>query len=305
MPSTETARAKDLLGYLVSKPDATFEDYRSIYDEVCAHFELPADAVTERVDADGVPSIWVSAPGTSASTVAVVVHGGGFTMGSAHGYRELAYRISAAGNCRSLVVDYRLAPEHPFPAPVDDVVAAYNFARSQPGVERVVLVGDSAGGGLVVSTVVALRESGADSPDAVVAMSPLVDLAGEGESLVSRAHLDPLPAGALVEGMGGAYLGGLDPRHPVASPLHGDLSGFPPTFVLVGTDEGLHDDSVRLVEKLRSEKTVVEFEIGEGMPHIWPIFSFLPEAVESTDRIGAFIVEHAAAGSTHENGESL
>lgn len=289
MPSSETARAKELLAYLVSKPDSTIDDYRTIYDEVCANFVLPEDARTEEVDVGGIRALWVSAPEVPSTTVAVVVHGGGFTMGSAHGYREFGYRISQSGNCRSLLVDYRLAPENPFPAPVDDVVTAYQFARTLPGVKHVVLVGDSAGGGIVVSTVITLRDSGAQLPDAVVVISPLVDLAGTGESLVHRAHLDPLPAAALVENMGGAYLGGLDTRHPVASPLHGDVSGFPPAFVLVGTDEGLHDDSVRLVDKLRSEGTPVELEIGEGMPHIWPIFSFLPEAVASTDRIGEYI----------------
>lgn len=289
MPSSETVRAKELLAYLVSKPDATIDDFRAIYDEVCANFILPPDALTETIDAGGAEAIWVSAPDVSATTIAVVVHGGGFTMGSANGYQELGYRISRAGNCRSLVVDYRLAPEHPFPAPTDDVVAAYHFARSLPEVERVVLVGDSAGGGIVVSAVITLRDSGAQLPDAVVAISPLVDLAGTGESLVTRAHLDPLPAAALVENMGGTYLGGLDTRHPVASPLHGDLSGFPPVLVLVGTDEGLHDDSISLVDKLRSKGTSVELEVGEGMPHIWPIFSFLPEAVASTERIGEFI----------------
>ncbi|OMQ24347.1 MULTISPECIES: alpha/beta hydrolase [Rhodococcus] len=292
MSSSETARAKELLAYLVSKPDATIADYRMIYDEVCANFVLPEDARTEEVDIGGIRSLWVSAPGVSSTTVAIVVHGGGFTMGSAHGYREFGYRISQSGNCQSLVVDYRLAPENPFPAPVDDVVAAYHFARALPGIEKVVLVGDSAGGGIVVSTAITLRDLGAQLPDAIVVISPLVDLAGTGESLIDRAHLDPLPAAALVENMGGAYLGGLDTRHPVASPFHGDVSGFPPVFVLVGTDEGLHDDSVGLVDKLRNEGTPVEFEIGQGMPHIWPIFSFLPEARASTDRIGAYIRNH-------------
>lgn len=162
------------------------------------------------------------------------------------------------------------------------------------------MVGDSAGGGIVVSTAITLRDLGAQLPDAIVVISPLVDLAGTGESLIDRAHLDPLPAAALVENMGGAYLGGLDTRHPVASPFHGDVSGFPPVFVLVGTDEGLHDDSVGLVDKLRNEGTPVEFEIGQGMPHIWPKFSFLPEARASTDRIGAYIRNHTLASILHE-----
>jgi len=295
MNAAETVRAKELLAELVSKPDATIDEYRVIYDRVCATFELPDDAAVERVDAGGADALWVSAPGVAETSVAVVVHGGGFVMGSAQGYRELGYRLSKSGDLRALVVDYRLAPEAPFPAPVDDVVAAYRYARSLEGVDNVFLVGDSAGGGLVMSALISLRDSGEQMPEAAVVLSPLVDLAGESASLTERAHLDPLPAAQLVSGMGGLYLNGLDPRHPVASPLHGDLSGLPPTFVLVGTDEGLHDDSIRLADRLEEAGADVKLEIGEGLPHIWPIFSFHPEAVAATDRIGAFLRSHVTA----------
>ncbi|MDV6247478.1 alpha/beta hydrolase [Rhodococcus opacus] len=295
MTAAETTRAKELLASLVSKPDATIDDYRELYEQVCATFELPADASVERIDAAGANALWVSAPGTSADTVAVVVHGGGFTMGSATGYRELGYRLSKSGNLRSLVVDYRLAPEAPFPAPVDDVVAAYRYARALDGVDNVFLVGDSAGGGLVMSALITLRDAGEQMPDAAVVLSPLVDLAGESPSLTDRAHLDPLPAAVLVSAMGGLYLNGLDVRHPVASPLHGDLAGLPPTYVLVGTDEGLHDDSIRLADKLEAAGVDVQLEVGEGLPHIWPIFAFHPEAVAATDRIGAFLRSHVTA----------
>ncbi|WP_167669952.1 alpha/beta hydrolase [Nocardia mikamii] len=274
------------------------DDYRRLYDEVLANFELPADAEVEQVDAGGAPGIWVSAPGTSRDQVVVLVHGGGWCMGNATGYREFGYRISKAADARVLVVDYRLAPENPFPAPLDDVVSAYRWASRQQGVRRVAFVGDSAGGGLVVSALVKLRDDGDQSPAAAVACSPLVDLAGEGASLTERAHLDPLPAGALVGAMGGAYLGGKEPKStPLASPLYADLSGLPPVRVLVGTDEGLHDDAVRLVEKLRAAGGDVEFEIGEEMVHIWPIFNFLPEAQASTDRIGEFLRKRFAAAA--------
>ncbi|WP_342661693.1 alpha/beta hydrolase, partial [Rhodococcus ruber] len=122
--SPELTRARGLLSHLVSKPDATMDDYRDLYDEVLANFIPPQDAAIESVDADGVPCIWVSAPGADPSLVTVLVHGGGWCMGNAHGYRELGYRISAASGSRVLVVDYRLAPENPFPAPLDDVVTA-------------------------------------------------------------------------------------------------------------------------------------------------------------------------------------
>ncbi|GAC84725.1 putative hydrolase [Gordonia paraffinivorans NBRC 108238] len=293
MTSPELDRARGLLSHLVSEPEATMDDYRRLYDEVLANFELPADAEVEEVDADGVSAIWVSAPDAAKDEVVVVVHGGGFCMGNAHGYREFGYRLSKASGARALVVDYRLAPENPFPAPLDDVVTAYRWARRQDGVRGVTFVGDSAGGGLVMGALVKLRDEGDRRPEAAVVCSPLVDLAGEGDSLTTRAHLDPLPASALVEAMGSAYLAGREPKAtPLASPLHADLSGLPPLRVLVGTDEGLHDDAIRLADKVRESGGEVDLEIGEKMVHIWPVFNFLPEAQESTERIGAFLRQH-------------
>ncbi|MCK8613794.1 alpha/beta hydrolase [Gordonia sp. C13] len=296
MTSPELTRARELLGHLVSEPEATMDDFRRLYEEVLANFEVPADGVVEAVDADGVPSYWVSAQGADQDKVVLLVHGGGFCMGSATGYQEFGYRISKASGARVLVVDYRLAPENPFPAPMDDVVTAYRWARQQPGVSSVAFVGDSAGGNLVVAALVKLRDDGDVAPSAAVACSPLVDLAGEGSSLTERAHLDPLPAATLVQAMGGAYLAGKDPKDtPLASPLYADLQGLPPIRVLTGTHEGLHDDAIRLAEKLRDAGVDVELEIGEEMIHIWPLFSFLPQAQDSTDRLGAFLHKHLAS----------
>jgi monoterpene epsilon-lactone hydrolase len=271
------------------------DDFRDLYDEVLANFPPPAAAELEPVDADGVPCIWVSAPGADPATVTVLVHGGGWCMGNAHGYRELGYRLSEASGSRVLVVDYRLAPENPFPAPLDDVVTAYRWARGLEGVRNVALVGDSAGAGLATGAAVALRDASDPAPACVVAMSPLVDLAGEGASLVDRADVDPLPAAVLVSAMGGAFLAGREPKEtPLASPLHADLSGLPPFLVLVGTDEGLHDDSVRLVDKIKDSGGDATLEVGESMIHIWPLFNFLPEAASAVELMGGFLRKHLA-----------
>lgn len=291
--SPELSRARDLLSHLVSEPEATMHDYRRLYEEVLDNFQVPADGEVEKVDAGGTPAYWVSAPDAAEAHVFLVVHGGGFSMGSAKGYREFGYRISQASGARALVVDYRLAPENPFPAPLDDVVNAYRWARTQEGVRSVAIVGDSAGANLALAALVRLRDEGDEVPAAAVLCSPLLDLAGEGASLTERAHLDPLPAAALVEAMGGAYLAGKDPKAtPLASPLYADLNELPPIRVLVGTDEGLHDDAIRLVEKVRAAGGDIELEIGEDMVHIWPIFNFLPEAQASTERLGAFLRKH-------------
>jgi monoterpene epsilon-lactone hydrolase len=297
MVSAETARARELLSHLVSDPDAGMEGFRRLYGELLDNFVLPQDAEVADVDAGGVPAVWVSAPGTSRDNVVVALHGGGFCMGTARGYDEFAYRISLAADARVLVVDYRLAPEDPFPAALDDTVTAYRWVRQQ-GARRIALVGDSAGGGLVVSALVQLRDAGDELPCAGVAMSPLVDLAGESPSLTERAHLDPLPAIALVQGFGGAYLAGREPKEtPLASPLYADLTGLPPLRILVGSDEGLHDDAVRLAEKARAAGNQVEFEVGEGMVHIWPVFGFLPEAQAAIDRVGEFLRKRFVAAA--------
>lgn len=293
--SADTTRARELLAQLVSKPDATIDDYRSQFEEMCSNFLVPDDAKVQEVDAGGTPAVWVSAPGTDQDTVVIVLHGGGFIMGSATGYTEFGYRLSKAANARALVVDYRLAPEAQFPAPIDDAVAAYRFVRSQPNVRKVVLVGDSAGGGLAFSTLVTLRDAGEQLPDAVVTISALLDFAGKSPSLTDRAHLDPLPTAGMIEMLAGVYLGGVEPTHPIASPLYSELAGLPAAFILVGSDEGLYDDSIRIAEKLERSGVPTQVEVGEGLPHIWPVFSFHPEAVATTERIGDFIRAQVAA----------
>ncbi len=296
VPSAEVARQRELLEHLVSNPDATIDDYRDLYDEVLTNFVLPDDATSEAVDADGVPCFWVSAPGADEELVTVVVHGGAWSMGNAKGYREFGYRISAASGSRTLVVDYRLSPENPFPIPLDDTVVAYRWAQRQPGVRSVALVGDSAGGGLVAGALVQLRDAGDAAPAAAVLVSPLLDLAGEGASMVERAGRDPLPAAALIASLGAAYLDGRDAKQtPLASPLYAELHDLPPTLVLVGTEECLYDDSVRYEEKSRAAGNDVELVVGEGLYHIYPLFNFLPEGRAATERLGAFLKSHFTA----------
>lgn len=293
MSSAERNRARELLGYLAADPEADIETLRRRYDEVCSHFVPGPDVTITDVDVDGLPGKWVTAGPVSEDSIVVLLHGGGWAMGSAHGYREWAGRISAATRCPVLVPDYRLAPEHPFPAALDDAVRAYAWAHRRPGVRAVAFVGDSAGGGLVVSALVRIGQDGRHPrASASVVCSPLVDLAAEGASLQERAHLDPLPAAALVTGLGGAYLDGRDPKAtPLASPLYADLRSLPPLLVLVGTDEGLFDDSTRLVAKMSESGVRAELLVGEGMIHIWPLFDFLPEAHLATESIGAFLRE--------------
>src|SRR5690606_5447385 len=175
--------------------------------------------------------------------------------------RNLGGRISKAANCRVLSLDYRLAPEHPFPAAVDDAVTGYRWLLDQ-GIrpDRIAIAGDSAGGGLAAATLVALKDRGEPMPAAGVCLSPWVDMEGTGESMTSRAALDPMVQKDGLKDMASLYLDGADPRSPLAAPLYADLSGLPPLLIQVGTAETLYDDATRLAEKAEAAGVDVTLE---------------------------------------------
>jgi len=213
-------------------------------------------------------------------------------MGSLNTHRQLAGWIAKAAGARVLLADYRLGPESPFPAAVEDAVAAYQWLLGQ-GVDAagVAIAGDSAGGGLTAATLIALRDRGLPMPAAGVLLSPWTDLALTGESLTSRAALDPMIAGAAgVSNMADAYLSGADPRTPLASPLYADLAGLPPLLIQVGTEEVLFDDSIRFDAKARAAGVDVTLEPWNGQVHVFQSFAFMvPEAREAIARIGEFV----------------
>jgi monoterpene epsilon-lactone hydrolase len=288
--SPETARVEALYQDMFDASDGSIESLRAAYSAMFAGFKVPADAVTDHFEAYGVPCLAVSAPGTRSDQVLMLVHGGGTCLGSADDYDEFGYRLSRAANCRVVVPDYRLAPEHPFPAALDDCVTVYRWITDQDHVHGVAVLGESAGGGIALGVTVRVRDEGVPQPDALVLVSPLIDLAAEGASMTERAHLDPLPIAIMIRRMGGAYLAGRDPKStPLASPLYADLNDLPPLLVLVGEREGLYDDAARLAEKVRAAGGDVEMEVGEGQLHIFPVFDYLPEARAATDRIGGFL----------------
>jgi monoterpene epsilon-lactone hydrolase len=288
--SPETARVEALYQEMFGASDGSIESLRAGYRAMFARFKVPGDAVVDHLEAYGVPCLAVSAPGTRSDRVLMLVHGGGTCLGSADDYHEFGYRLSRAANCRVIVPDYRLAPEHPFPAALDDCVAVYRWIIDQDHVRGVAVFGESAGGGIALSVALRVRDEGVPLPDALVLVSPLIDLAAEGASVTERANLDPLPIATMIKRMGGAYLAGRDPKStPLASPLYADLNDLPPLLVLVGEREGLYDDAQRLAEKVRAASGDVELEVAEGQFHIFPVFDFLPEARAATDRIGSFL----------------
>jgi epsilon-lactone hydrolase len=280
-------------GALGVSPESPIEQLRAGMESMAGMFTVPADVTCERVDAGGVPAEWIVAPEARRARVILYLHGGGYVMGSIKTHRALAVDLSRAAAARVLLIDYRLAPEHPFPAAVDDATAAYRWLLAH-GVQpaRLAIAGDSAGGGLTVATLVALRDAGTAMPAAGVCLSPWVDLEGIGESMTSKAAVDPMVQRDGLKRMASFYLGGHDPRTPLAAPLYADLSGLPPLLIQVGTAETLRDDSTRLAERARKAGVAVELEEWEDMIHVFQAFAMLlPEGRQAIEKIGAFVRE--------------
>nr|ADA70030.1 Est10 [uncultured marine bacterium] len=282
--------------------DMSVEEQRAAMDDIASQFELAEDVNCEPVDAGGVPAEWITAPGAATDRVIYYLHGGGYVFGSISSHRELISRLSRAAGARGLAIDYRLAPEHPFPAAIEDSTAGYRWLLSS-GVDpsRIVIAGDSAGGGLTVATLLALRDAGDPMPAAAVCLSPWVDLEGLGESMTTKADADPMVERRGLLQSAEAYLDGADPRTPLAAPLYGDFKGLPPLLIQVGTAETLLDDSTRLAERAKSAGVAVVLEPWDDMIHVWQFFAAtVPEAQQAIERIGEFSREHQAARSTEQ-----
>jgi len=245
----------------------------------------------EHVVAPPVIAEWLATPGVRDDAAVLYLHGGGYVIGSPRSHRHLAAAIGAAAKTRVLLPDYRLAPEHPFPAAVDDAVAAYRWLLARdiaPG--RIVIAGDSAGGGLTVATLLALREARLPQPAAGVCISPWVDLTCSGGSYATRAAADPIVKSESIVAMAGVYLGGADAKTPLASPLFADLHGLPPLLIHVGDDEVLLDDSVQLAERARKAGVDATLDVWPKMVHVWHwFFPMLDEGHAAIDRIGEFV----------------
>jgi acetyl esterase/lipase len=219
------------------------------------------------------------------------LHGGGFVSGSPRTHRGIAGRLARGVGAQVVVPDYRLAPEHPFPAALEDCAAVYRALLARPGgARRLALAGDSAGGNLVFALLLKLKEEGAPLPAAAVGLSPFVDMTGSGQSLRRNADLDPLLHVAGFPSVVRAYAPGEDPRNPLLSPLFGDLSGLPPCLIQCGSDEILLDDAVRLEAAFVAAGVDCALEVWPHMPHVWQAFAkFVPEARTAIGRVAAFL----------------
>ncbi|HEX7776289.1 MAG TPA: alpha/beta hydrolase, partial [Parvibaculum sp.] len=205
--------------------------------------------------------------------VIMYVHGGGYVIGSVTSHRHLATELGRAAGTRTLSLDYRLAPEHPFPAAVDDALAGYRFLIAQ-GIEpgNIAIAGDSAGGGLTVATLLAIRDAGLPQPACGFCISPWVDMEAVGNSMTTQAAIDPMVQKDGLLGMAAAYLNGANPRAPLAAPIHADLRGIAPLLIQVGSAETLLDDSTRLASKAGAVDVNVTLQVWPEMIHVWHFF---------------------------------
>ncbi|WP_027803454.1 alpha/beta hydrolase [Paraburkholderia dilworthii] len=248
--------------------------------------------------ADGKPlrGEWIERahgePATSAPATVLYCHGGGYYFCSPRTHRSIVFGLATRANAPVFSLDYRLAPEHRFPAALDDATAAYRqlVAEGAPP-ESIVIAGDSAGGGLALATLVALRDAGDPLPAGAVLFSPWTDLAATGASIVDNDGADPMFSGPAIAKAAKVYLGDTPATHPYASPLYAELRGLPPLFMMVGSTEVLLDDSRRAAASARAAGVDCELEVWKKMPHVWPIFApFIPEANRALDRAAAFVV---------------
>lgn len=252
-----------------------------------------APVTCERVAASGVDGEWISPADAPDDKAILYFHGGGFRIGSVASHRDLIAQIALACGCRVLAINYRLAPEHRFPAALDDAIAAYGWMLGQglkPG--SIAFAGDSAGGNLALAAMLALRERGLSLPVSAALMSPWTDLAATGASYESRAEIDPIHQRPMILALAKNYLGGQgDPRDPLVSPLYADLAGLPPLLIQVGDRETVLDDSVMLADKARAAAVDVNLEVWDGMIHVFQMFE-LPEAHRAIASIAGFLNRH-------------
>ena len=277
---------------LLSRPRS--EDYRQRRKDIDARgrqYGLAPDIAVEPVNANGVRAEWTSTPQADRDCAILYLHGGGFVIGSLDSHRHLVSEAGRAAKAWALALDYRLAPEHPFPAAVDDSVLGYRFLLSRGyKPERIAVAGDSAGGGLVVSAMVAIRDAGLPQPGCGWCVSPWVDLEAIGETMSTKAAVDPTVQRASILDMAGMYLNGADPRSPLAAPIYADLTGLAPLLIQVGATETLLDDAVRLAKAAGSADVRVEMQVWPEMIHVWHLFH--PELTAGRKAIeqgGAFI----------------
>lgn len=293
MDNTDYARLWDELApkLVAFHQCESIDALRAAWDDIFVVTNNAAPCSSTVVDAGGTAAEWITTANSADERVLVYLHGGGFTLGSVHSHRDLIARLADGCGMRALGINYRRPPEHPFPAALEDVVTAWRWLLGQ-GIQaqNTAFVGDSAGGGLTMSALVAIRDAGLALPGAAALFSPWTDLTQSGESMTTRAADDPIATVEILNQMAATYLHSADATDWRASPLQADLQGLPPLLVQVGENEILYDDSARLVKRVLAAGGQAELECFDGMCHVFQIFaSRLPQAQDAIDHACRFV----------------
>jgi len=271
MPDAEIGAIRRILE--ANPRPAGLGERRQRLDALGEQYPLPADVRVEAAAANGVSAEWTATPEADSEKVILYLHGGGYTTGSLKSHRHMVAQAGREARARTMALDYRLAPEHPFPAAVEDAVIGYRFLLSRGfSANRIAVAGDSAGGGLTVALLVSLRDAGLPLPACAWCISPWIDLEGTGASMTAKGTVDPMVQQAYLIELAAAYLGGANPRTPLAAPLYADLKGLPPMLIQVGSAETLLDDAVRLAGAAGAADVRVRLEVWPDMIHVWQLF---------------------------------
>lgn len=278
-----------------NREELSIAETRQIDEQAVAHLQLPDGTAVEPVETGdgtqpGIRGEWVRTAGTRPDTALLYLHGGAYVFCSPKTHRHLVAALGEATGMAAFALEYRLAPESPFPAALEDALAAYRWLLDQGfAPNRIAVAGDSAGGGLTVALLVAARDAGLPMPAAAVCLSPWADLTITAESFVTKASLDSL-TGERLRRLGLLYLNGAEDKHPLASPLFADLRSLPPLLIQVGTDEVLYDDSLHLEAAAKAAGVETELEVWEAMIHVWHYYHpMLREGRDAIARIGDFV----------------
>lgn len=308
MPTLRARLTRSLIRHVVrrkfERAGRSIEAWRELEGFLIRSQRVPKGTVVSPVSAGGCTAEWVRGPGAGYGAAILYLHGGAFIMGSPATHRELAARISSASRVPVLSLDYRLAPEHPFPAAMDDAKSAYHWLLAQDYPPTgIVVCGDSAGGGVALQALLSLRDEGAQLPAAIALLSPVADWVGlDGESYSSRAGVDPMVSPAHCRFTADLYAGGRG-KDPLLRPIDMDLGGLPPVWIHVGDLEVLLSDSERLAHRAQEAGVEVEFRVWPGLWHVFQTTAgFVPEARGSLEDLGRFVRSAVKDSSTHKPG---
>jgi len=298
MPGPESLQIRSYLlaRRAASSTPVSLAEQRASYELLVENYvghplPLPEGTRVESVDVDGIPAEWIYPPDADAERVVLYFHGGAYIIGSLKSHRDLVARLSAAAGVRSLQIDYRLAPEHVFPAALDDALTSYRWLLANgTRPEHIVLAGDSAGGGLILALLQVVRDKDIPMPAGAVLLSPWTDLVGIVESRTTREAADPIFSGQTINFLSRFYTGTADAHNPLISTINADLHGFPPLLIEVGNDEVLLDDSLQIAEHAKAVHVPVELNVWDDMWHVFQAYaSVLPEGQRSIENMGSFI----------------